>query len=352
MVSTIANGGTYLPPHILVPAQDVSPVPNPNSTPAQEPPLPPIGTNSRTPQVKQISDVLHPSPFKLNEDLPNPLPSGTHRVISELAAAEMRKMMEGVVLYGTGKPAQLDGYSSAGKTGTAQKIDPVTHLYSTTMHIASFVGFAPVNNPVISVAVVIDSPKGAYYGTEVSAPVFAEIAQEVLEYLGVPHDIDLRPETTASAKETPVTEDEDTNQDEDMQALYQAANDLPSDDPLRNPPAASSAAKAPAPLAQTDSIVPVSRLGAKLVSPPSTSASSAAPTSTSPPPTTNSIVIADRKQLRVPALIGFSMREVVEQAASAGLQVDITGDGIARQQAPDAGTMVPAGTRIVVRCSR
>ena len=105
----------------------------------------------------------------------------------------MRKMMEGVVLFGTGKPAQLNGYSSGGKTGTAQKIDPATHTYSKTMHIASFAGFAPVNNPVIAVAVVIDSPKGAYYGTAVSAPVFAEVAQQVLEYLGVPHDIDLLP---------------------------------------------------------------------------------------------------------------------------------------------------------------
>ena len=76
-----------------------------------------------------------------------------------MAAAQMRKMMEGVVLFGTGKPAQLNGYSSGGKTGTAQKIDPVTHKYSKSMHIASFAGFAPVNNPVISVAVVIDTPK-------------------------------------------------------------------------------------------------------------------------------------------------------------------------------------------------
>ena len=121
----------------------------------------------------------------------------------------MRKMMEGVVLFGTGKAAQLNGYSSGGKTGTAQKIDPDTHTYSKTMHIASFAGFAPVNNPVISVAVVIDSPKGAYYGAEVSAPVFAEVAQQVLEYLGVPHDIDLRPahwprkKTPPSRKTTP-----------------------------------------------------------------------------------------------------------------------------------------------------
>ncbi|MGB7267337.1 MAG: penicillin-binding protein 2, partial [Terracidiphilus sp.] len=227
MVSTIANGGMYLPPHILMPGQAVT-----NKTPVQ-PAAPLQAAQADQPQLKLVSMPLHPSPFKPDEDLPNPLPPGAHRVISELASAQMRKMMEGVVLYGTGKPAQLDGYSSAGKTGTAQKIDPVTHLYSKTMHIASFAGFAPVNNPVISVAVILDSPKGAYYGTAVSAPVFAEVAQEVLEYLGVPHDIDLRPVTTASKKEPPVTEDDAPAPGEDIQALYQAVNDLPSDDPLR-----------------------------------------------------------------------------------------------------------------------
>jgi cell division protein FtsI (penicillin-binding protein 3) len=152
MVSTIANGGVYLPPHILFPGQLDSTTPNQKAAP---------------PQVVQVA----------GEELPNPLPTGAHRVISTLSAAQMRKMMEGVVLFGTGKQAQLDGYSSGGKTGTAQKIDPATHTYSKTMHIASFAGFAPVNNPVIAVAVIIDSPKGDYYGTAVSAPVFAEVAQ-------------------------------------------------------------------------------------------------------------------------------------------------------------------------------
>src|SRR5208282_5995558 len=139
MVSTIANGGVYLPPRILMPGQSSSTTPNHRSAP---------------PQVAQVATTqLLPSPFQPDEDLPNPLPPGAHRVISTLAAAEMRKMMEGVVLFGTGKSAQLNGYSSGGKTGTAQKIDPVTHTYSKTMHIASFAGFAPVNDPDISVAV-------------------------------------------------------------------------------------------------------------------------------------------------------------------------------------------------------
>ncbi|MGH9598910.1 MAG: peptidoglycan D,D-transpeptidase FtsI family protein, partial [Terracidiphilus sp.] len=207
MVSTIANGGVYLPPHILLPGQL-------DTKPGQDP---------TTPQA---------SPFRPDEDLPNPLPAGAHRVISTLAAAQMRQLMEGVVLYGTGKTAQLDGYSSAGKTGTAQKIDPTTHLYSKTMHIASFTGFAPVNNPVIAVAVVIDSPKGAYYGTEVAAPVFAEVAQQVLEYLGVPHDIPLRALTKPAKPEPPIQEDTATEDSSaEINALYDAANDLPSDDP-------------------------------------------------------------------------------------------------------------------------
>ncbi len=153
MVSTIADGGVYLPPHILMPGQSA-----PATTPAQTPSTPqaPAGAAQLTPT--QVS--LQASPIRASEDLPDPLPPGAHRVISTLAAAEMQKMMEGVVLFGTGKEAQLDGYSSAGKTGTAQKIDPVTHTYSKTMHIASFAGFAPVNCPVIAVAVVIDSPKG------------------------------------------------------------------------------------------------------------------------------------------------------------------------------------------------
>ncbi len=341
MVSTIANGGTYLPPHILMPGLDAPAPQDQNAAPS-----------TAQPQFKQVSAVLHSSPFKPDEDFPNPLPPGAHRVISELAAAEMRKMMEGVVLYGTGKPAQLDGYSSAGKTGTAQKIDPVTHLYSKTMHIASFVGFAPVNNPVISVAVVIDSPHGDYYGTAVSAPVFAEVAQEVLEYLGVPHDINLRPETTASTKEEPVTEDDASSPDENVQALYQAANDLPSDDPLRAAPAApASTAAPPASPAQAIAPAPSSKAGASSGPSPNALPQSSQPPGADPPPQANAVVIADANQLRVPTLIGLSMREVIEQVGIAGLQVEVTGDGIAREQAPAPGTMVPAGTKIVVKCT-
>ncbi len=330
MVSTIANGGVYLPPHVLMPDQSSSTTPN---------------QKAAAPQVPQVA-----VPVKPGEDLPDPLPAGAHRVISTMAAAEMRKMMEGVVLFGTGKRAQLDGYSSGGKTGTAQKIDPATHTYSNTMHIASFAGFAPVNNPVISVSVVLDSPRGAYYGADVSAPVFAEVAQQVLEYLGVPHDIDLRPMTTASKKEPPVKED-DAAQGENIQALYDAANDLPSDDPLRAMPAAANA-QPPAPT-QTASSTARPQSGAQTGSSTSPPAQPVAqPTQSASRPAANAVVVADGGQLRVPSLLGLSVRQVIEEAGNAGLEVEISGSGTAREQAPAPGAMVAPGTKIVVRCAR
>ncbi|MGA3048652.1 MAG: penicillin-binding protein [Terracidiphilus sp.] len=327
MVSTIANGGTYLPPHVLM-----------------------SGLVDAASQKSAGSLVA--SPFKLGGELPNPLPPGAHRVISEMTAAQMRKMMEGVVLYGTGKPAQLNGYSSGGKTGTAQKIDPATHTYSKSMHIASFAGIAPVNNPVISVAVVMDNPKGAsYYGTAVSAPVFAEVAQQVLEYLGVSHDIDVRPLRPSKDKTpTMIVEDDREENTGDINALYAAVNDLPSDDPLRasaNQPATSSHDSAQ-PAKQSASQPSRSAAGSKAESiAPSTAQQAKALAQQ-----TTAVTVDESRRLQVPSLLGLSVRKVIEQASAAGLAVQITGNGTVREQAPTAGTMVTPGTQIVVRCGR
>jgi cell division protein FtsI (penicillin-binding protein 3) len=317
MVSTIANGGVYLPPRVLMPGQ----------------------VDGLAGNQTLASPQMAPQPFKPGGDLPNPLPAGAHRVISTMTSAQMRKMMEGVVLYGTGKSAQLNGFSSGGKTGTAQKIDPATHTYSKTMHIASFVGIAPVNTPVIAVAVVMDNPKGgAYHGADVSAPVFAEVAQQVLEYLSVSHDITLRrPHPAANMK---VVEDDAHEQIADIHALYDAANDLPSDDPLRDtsqiaPPKPVLPGTAPA--------------GAAL---PAASSAPALPAGASPQMVTQTVNLGNGKTLRVPSLIGLPVRKVIEQAAAAGLDVQITGSGTVREQAPAPGTMVAPGTRIVVRCGR
>jgi cell division protein FtsI (penicillin-binding protein 3) len=326
MVSTIANGGTYLPPRILMPSQLDA------------------GANG------QSAPLLQSRPFRLNDELPNPLPPGAHRVISEMASAQMRKMMEGVVLYGTGKEAQLNGFSAGGKTGTAQKVDPATHLYSKTMHIASFAGIAPVNNPAIAVAVVIDNPKvGSYYGTAVSAPVFAEVAQQVLEYLGVPHDVEAQQPRPPAKKDQRVelAEDDSSAAQDNVNALFAAVNDLPADDPLRAPPAQAktqSSAANPAADAKRESTA-MDDDASSAPSPPATSLvqKTAAP---------QVLTINDGKKLAVPTLIGLPVRKVIETASAVGLDVQIIGNGTAREQAPAPGTQVPLGTKIVVHCGR
>jgi cell division protein FtsI/penicillin-binding protein 2 len=126
------------------------------------------------------------------------------RVVSAETAITLRGMLEGVTLNGTAKKAQLDGYSAAGKTGTAQKIDPKTRSYSRTKFVGSFVGFAPVKNPQVVIIVVIDEPSGSYHGGDVAAPVFREIAEQVLPGLGVIPDIETKsiPDLIAKANQS------------------------------------------------------------------------------------------------------------------------------------------------------
>lgn len=114
------------------------------------------------------------------------------KVVSRETAQTLRGMLEEVTLNGTAKLAQLDGYTAAGKTGTAQKIDPKTRAYSKTKFIGSFVGFAPVENPAVVIIVVIDEPVGGYHGGEVAAPVFREIAEQILPALNVTPDTKLK----------------------------------------------------------------------------------------------------------------------------------------------------------------
>ena len=114
------------------------------------------------------------------------------RVVNAETARALRRMLESVTLNGTAKLAQLNGYTAAGKTGTAQKIDPKTKTYSHTKHVASFVGFAPVENPAVVIIVVIDEPGGAYHGGDVAAPVFRDIAEQIVPDLGIAPDTYLK----------------------------------------------------------------------------------------------------------------------------------------------------------------
>ena len=116
-------------------------------------------------------------------------PQVRRRVISEQTAKTVAGMLEGVVNEGgTGTSAAVDGYRVAGKTGTAQKVDPATHGYSAKKRTASFVGFVPLDKPRLTILVVVDEPTTSPYGGVVAAPAFSAIAQQTLCYLKVPAD--------------------------------------------------------------------------------------------------------------------------------------------------------------------
>jgi len=116
-------------------------------------------------------------------------PQVRRRVISAQTAKTVSGMLEGVVNEGgTGTNAAVDGYRVAGKTGTAQKVDPATHGYSAKKRTASFVGFVPLDKPRLTIFVVIDEPTTSPYGGVVAAPAFSAIAQQTLCYLKVPVD--------------------------------------------------------------------------------------------------------------------------------------------------------------------
>jgi cell division protein FtsI (penicillin-binding protein 3) len=120
-------------------------------------------------------------------------------VVSAETAESLRTMLRQVVVNGTGRRAQLDGYSSAGKTGTAWKFDPATKRVERSKYMSTFVGFAPANDPKYVIAVVMDEPKsGARDGGSVAAPVFREIAQQLLVSTNVPRDL-MTPNSTNTA---------------------------------------------------------------------------------------------------------------------------------------------------------
>jgi cell division protein FtsI/penicillin-binding protein 2 len=125
--------------------------------------------------VREIKD-------KYGENIKEFHPAMISKVLSLDTANRIKKILVGVIEEGTGKLAKILGFSAAGKTGTAQKLEP-NGTYSHSKFIASFIGFAPAEDPVIAIAVVVDEPHPAYFGGVVSAPVFKNVVNDTLRYL-------------------------------------------------------------------------------------------------------------------------------------------------------------------------
>jgi cell division protein FtsI (penicillin-binding protein 3) len=228
------------------------------------------------------------------------------RVIRTETAFTMRHMMEGVVLTGTGRNARLDGYSVAGKTGTAQIADNATHKY-THFYNSSFMGFAPVADPAIVIVVTANGATGHDgFGAEVSAPVFKTVAEAALRYLGVPKDL---PDSSPNPDNGKVD-------DNDVAAIA----DLGSD-----PPPLDSSDESP------DNGTDSGDQRVFLQGPPS-----GAPAS--------GVLVGPR----VPNFVGMTLRGVAQEAAADGIPVVFQGHGVARAQAPLAGGMLASGQKVRV----
>ncbi len=267
-VSAIANGGTWYRPHVIA-------------------------------ELRRGSQLLAAT---------GPLaPVEPRRVIRPETAATMRRLMEGVVLNGTGTRARLDGWTSAGKTGSAQKIDPNTGRYSPTQLIASFTGFAPINNPVVTILVSLDSPVGPHEGGMVAAPVFKRIAEQVLPYLEVPRDVPLNPRL--------------------IQAAYKR-QDAVEESSLEDFTAADFSAQ-----------------------PEDTGGDAAPVKAAKPKPRVAEVMMGadEGGEITVPDFSGKTMREVTQTCLRLGLDPVLVGSNLATDQSPAEGSKVKRGARITVQ---
>jgi cell division protein FtsI (penicillin-binding protein 3) len=234
-----------------------------------------------------------------------------HRVVSAETARTIRSMLEMVTLDGTAKAARLDGYTAAGKTGTAQKIDPQTHAYSKSKYVASFVGFAPVENPSAVIIVVLDEPGTSIYGGAVAAPVFKEIAEQVLPYLGVAPDTEMK-------QAAPRAQDQ-------LAALDHAAASARGREGSESPE--NKVAPANLPLV-VEGVRERGGLSEVVYAP------------------------AGERALLMPDMRGRSVRDAARVCAQLGLELEARGEGRAVAQFPAAGAPVEAGGKVRVEFAR
>ena len=251
-----------------------------------------------------IAEVRKGDQLLLSSDAQQPEP---RQVLRPETSATIRRLMEGVILspHGTGKPARLDGWTAAGKTGTAQKIDPNTGRYSHSQYIASFTGFAPISNPAVTILVSLDSPVGEHEGGQVAAPIFKRVAELVLPYLDVPRDVPITAKLIqASYRKEDLSETSDTSLDDFNPADFSAQPEVHSPKPSVKP---------------------------------------------EPAPPNVTVALDEGGDIAVPDFHGKTVRDVTETCLRLGLNPVLIGSSLAQDQSPAAGAKVRRGAKITVR---
>src|SRR6202158_2718875 len=234
-------------------------------------------------------------------------PAEPKRVIHAETAATLRRLMEGVLLHGTGPLGRWMGGMPPGKTGSAQKIDPATGRYSPTQLIASFTGFAPISNPAVTILISLDSPVGLHEGGQVAAPVFKRIAEQVLAYLDVPRDVPLNPRLIQAAYKRQITSEGTTLEDFSPTAFSGQPDE---------PPTASNPVASDRPVPHAPEVTMSADEGG---------------------------------DISVPDFSGKTMREVTEMCLHLGLEPLLVGSNLATQQVPEAGAKVRRGAKVPVQ---
>jgi len=294
------------------------------------------------------------------------------RILKPETAIEMRQFMEGVVLRGTGRNlANLRGYTSGGKTGTAQGYDFKLHAY-THRYNASFVGFAPVPNPQIVVAVTLNDTGGgtAGYGGPVAAPVFRDVATTALRMLDVPKDLPGTELRTLNEPARPADAD-----DLAIAGLGDAPDFFTRDGVESRTRAVSS--NTPSPPVPADSAASATELAAdrRLFSDRAGSSEGTKPGVVDGPQkgTDRSVrggadvyslaapggdrVVSPlfRQGSKVPSFRGMTLRQVLEESSAENLPVEVGGAaqiGLVREQDPPAGAILAPGRRIRVQFAK
>jgi cell division protein FtsI (penicillin-binding protein 3) len=267
------------------------------------------------------------------------------RILKPETAVQMRQMMEGVVLEGTGRKAVLQGYTSGGKTGSAQVYDPKSNTYTHTYN-ASFLGFAPVGNPRVVIAVTLHGTTGgsAGFGGARAAPVFREVAMSALRMLDVPKDL---PDRTLRAA-APINENDlaDAGPD-DARVAFEAASLAASPNSTSPNFAISDDGGFPrnaAAVIRNSVVSSVTQPLARSGSPVPTGDSSASQRPFFTEPTSS--------QVSVPDFRGKTTRDVIQQSTAMGVPVEVFGSGMALRQDPPPGSALRPGVTVKVQFGR
>lgn len=217
------------------------------------------------------------------------VPEIIRTVMTSETAANIREMLVNVVKYGTGKPAAVEGLTIGGKTGTAQKVDQLNHTYFQKRFVSSFAGFFPAEEPRYLLLVVVDDPLKQYFGATVAAPVFREIARQLMDIR--PADFPEKPEPK------PIVEAVNADSADTLDAMIEFDLD-------------------PAAISLIDSL--------------------------------SSVRNPDTPMIEMPSVKGLPLRQAALELSSRGLIFQLNGSGIVSAQYPRPGDMVPAGFNCMV----